>query len=74
VSSEAAPAPPATNADTTNRDSPVEADPWPPPPTLRSVVDRFGSRFLVDSVIPVAVFVAVNSAGGLGPAMATSSA
>lgn len=46
----------------------------PPPPTLRSVLERFGRRFATDSVIPVALFLIVNSTAGLAWAMVAGSA
>jgi intracellular septation protein A len=47
-------------------------DVWPPPPTIRSVLDRFGRRFVMDSLVPVVLFLAVNTVAGLAWAIGAS--
>lgn len=37
----------------------------PPPPNLRSVVHQFGPRALTDAVIPLVLFLALNSTAGV---------
>src|SRR5437763_14362343 len=39
------------------------------PPTFRSVIQRYGRRALTDSVVPLVLFIAVNTAFGLAAAM-----
>ena len=47
----------------------VTIDALPPPPTVRSVLERFGRKFVTDSIIPFALFLGLNSWVGLGWAM-----
>ncbi|HUF31966.1 MAG TPA: AarF/UbiB family protein [Acidimicrobiales bacterium] len=51
---------------------PTEAADPPSPPTVGSVGRRFGRRFLVDALVPVALFISVNSVAGLAWAMAAA--
>ncbi len=46
----------------------------PPPPTLTSVLRKYGRRFLLDALVPVALFLSINSMAGLGWAMGLASA
>lgn len=45
----------------------------PPPPTLTSVLRKYGRRFLLDALVPVALFLSINSMAGLGWAMGLAS-
>ena len=45
------------------------ADTWPPPPTLRSVAERFGRQFATDGLAPLVLFVSVNALAGLSAAI-----
>jgi intracellular septation protein A len=44
---------------------PEPLDDVPPPPNLRSVVRQFGPRALTDAVIPLVLFLALNSTAGV---------
>jgi intracellular septation protein A len=44
------------------------------PPTFRSVIQRYGRRALTDSIIPLVLFIAVNTAFGLAWAMVVGTA
>ena len=53
----------------------TEADAaWPPPPTIASVLSRFGRRFLIDTLIPVVLFLSVNTLVGLAWAIGVATA
>lgn len=47
----------------------TEFDDLPPPPTLLSVLERFGRRFFLDAVVPVALFLVLDTVAGLVWAM-----
>src|SRR4051812_45968997 len=52
----------------------VDALELDPPPTFRSVIQRYGRRAVTDSVIPLVLFIAVNTAFGLAAAMVVGTA
>lgn len=46
-----------------------DGDAWPPPPTVRSVAERFGQQFATDALAPLVLFVTANAMAGLATAI-----
>jgi intracellular septation protein A len=51
----------------------IDLSQLPPPPTVVSVLQQFGRRFSTDAVVPVVLFLVLNTAAGLAWAMVASS-
>lgn len=63
-----------TAADDEDVERQLAEDDLPPPPTLGSVLQRFGPRLLVDALVPLVLFLSLNSVAGLAWAMTAASA